>query len=185
MTAVVVRPATPGDRRAVAAVHEAAFADGGLVARLEAALGERGGPGGCSLVAEEDGEVVGHVRCTPAWLDDPRRLVTVEVLSPLGVLPRAQGRGIGVALVTAAVADRMAAGVPALFLEGSPAYYGRLGFRPAGRLGFRAPSLRIPEAAFQVVLGDGGDRLSGTLVYPEVFWRFDAVGLREPQAGDR
>ena len=49
----------------------------------------------------------------------------------------------------------------------------------AGRLGFTAPSVRIPPLAFQVWTApsySGG--VSGALVYPDVFWRHDAVGLR-------
>lgn len=98
------------------------------------------------------------------------------VLSPLGVLPAHQRRGVGGALVAAAIT---AADFPLLFLEGDPRYYSRLGFRPGGELGFRRPSLRIPPAAFQVVLLDGyEDWMTGTFVYDAVFWRFDAVGLR-------
>jgi len=37
---------------------------------------------------------------------------------------------------------------PLVFLEGSPRYYPRFGFEPAGEQGFRSPSLRIPERAF-------------------------------------
>lgn len=68
---------------------------------------------------------------------------------------------------------------PALFLEGDPAWYAGRGFRAAGDLGFRRPSLRIPPAAFQVVLLDGWeDWMTGTLVDDRVFWDLDAVGLR-------
>jgi len=46
-------------------------------------------------------------------------------------------------------------------------------------LGFAAPSVRIPPAAFQVfVLPSYHSSVSGALVYPDVFWRHDAVGLR-------
>ena len=68
---------------------------------------------------------------------------------------------------------------PAVFLEGDPAYYRRLGFEAAGTYGFRRPSLRIPEPAFQVFRLPSFDAtLSGTLVYPDAFWRTDSVGLR-------
>ena len=41
--------------------------------------------------------------------------------------------------------------VPAVFVEGDPGYYFGLGFRAAGPLGFRRPSLRIPEPAFRAL----------------------------------
>jgi len=179
-----IRPETDDDAPAVHRVHAEAFADEPVVADLIAPLRARNAPlPATGLVAELDGEVVGHVLLSHAWLDAPRRLVDVLVLSPLGVLPAAQGRGIGSALVRAAVAELDALGVPALFLEGDPAYYSRLGFRAAGPLGFRAPSLRIPPAAFQVVLGSAYEPwMTGTLVYPDVFWAYDAVGLRDADA---
>ena len=71
--------------------------------------------------------------------------------------------------------------MPLVFLEGDPAYYGRLGFVPAGGLGFRRPSLRIPDRAFQVVrLEPLEEWMTGRLVYPDVWWRHDAAGLRDP-----
>jgi putative acetyltransferase len=46
-------------------------------------------------------------------------------------------------------------------------------------VGFRRPSLRIPEVAFQAVLLPAHEPwMTGTFVYPDVFWRHDAVGLR-------
>jgi putative acetyltransferase len=174
---VLVRPEEPRDRDAVAAVHRTAFgAQGGTVAALVEAL-RPGGPQ--SLVAEVDGVVVGHVMTGRNLLDAPPRLVDVGVLSPLGVHPEFQGRGAGTALVAAARDAAAAHGWPALFLEGDPAFYASRGFRPAGELGFRRPSLRIPPAAFQVVLLDGWEPwMTGTLVYDRVFWDLDAVGLR-------
>jgi putative acetyltransferase len=69
--------------------------------------------------------------------------------------------------------------VPLVFLEGSPAYYSRFGFEPGGELGFRKPSLRIPDAAFQALrLPAYEPWMTGTLVYSEPFWRHDSVGLR-------
>jgi putative acetyltransferase len=70
--------------------------------------------------------------------------------------------------------------VPAVFLEGDPGYYRRLEFVPAKPLGIRKPSLRIPDAAFQVMtLSAHEPWMTGTLVYPDAFWRHDAVGLRD------
>jgi putative acetyltransferase len=69
---------------------------------------------------------------------------------------------------------------PLVFLEGDPGYYSRLGFVPGDQLGFAPPSVRIPQPAFQVATLTGYDqaKMSGALVYPDVFWRHDCVGLR-------
>ncbi len=165
-------------------LHRAAFDDGGRVAGLVRALRALVTPDvGLSWVAEDVGAVVGHVMATPALLDAPARLVAVEVLSPCAVRPDRQQHGVGSALVHRALAVAARRGVPLIFLEGDPAFYRRLGFVPAGALGFRKPSLRIPDAAFQVVrLPTHESWMTGTLVYPDTFWRHDAVGLREHDA---
>jgi putative acetyltransferase len=67
-----------------------------------------------------------------------------------------------------------------VFLEGHPTYYPRFGFGQAGDQGFVAPSLRIPREAFMVYpLPSYEPWMTGTLVYPDAFWRTDAVGLRD------
>jgi putative acetyltransferase len=177
-----VREERPGDHEAVREVQTRAFGDGGAVADLVDALRELIAPGdGLSLVAEHDGQVVGHVMLTRSLLDAPRQLVPVQVLSPLGVLPEHQRRGVGAALIRAGLGASEARAVPLVFLEGNPRYYGRFGFEPGGAHGFRKPSLRIPDAAFQVHLMPAYEPwMTGTLVYSELFWRHDAVGLREP-----
>jgi len=183
--AVTCRRARPGEGRAIRRVVLAAFGPGKhVVADLVEAL--RRSPAGVddlSFVAELDGELVGYVLFTRSLLDAPRRLVDVLVLSPLGVVPQHQHRGIGSALVRHALAALVPRLEPLVFLEGSPSYYSRLGFNPAGGLGFRKPSLRIPDAAFQVRMASTYEPwMTGTLVYAEPFWRLDCVGLRAPEA---
>ncbi|MCX2967704.1 N-acetyltransferase [Streptomyces sp. TRM70308] len=180
-----VREERVGDADGVREVNLRAFGDHGVVvAALVESLRESVAAGhGLSLVAEERGRVVGHVMFTQSLLDAPRRLVDVQVLSPLAVLPERWRRGVGRALVRTGLERMAARGVPLVFLEGDPRYYARLGFEPGGEHGFRKPSLRIPDAAFQVVrLPAHEPWMTGTLVYPQPFWRHDAVGLRDPEA---
>jgi putative acetyltransferase len=60
-----------------------------------------------------------------------------------------------------------------------PPYYGKRGFQAAEAAGFRAPSLRYPDGAFQVVrLSAHEPWMTGTFVYSETFWALDCVGLR-------
>jgi putative acetyltransferase len=178
---MLIRPEVPADQAAIDAVHTRAFAGDGRIVPLVAAL--RGTPANLparGYVATGDGgDVVGHVLLSASRLDASARLVDVYVLSPLGVLPPHQGKGIGTALIAHAVAEADRAGAPLLFLECDPAFYGRRGFAAAGELGFRRPSLRIPPAAFQVArLSAHEPWMTGTLVYSEPFWAHDCVGLR-------
>lgn len=178
---IVIRPQTHADAAAVRAVITAAFgARGELVADLAEALdADRAGRDGLRFVAEAGDRVIGQVQLSRSWLDAPRRLVEVLVLSPLAVAPGHQNRGVGSSLTLHARAAAAASGLPLLFLEGSPSYYSRLGFEPAARHGFTAPSTRVPEGAFQVVRLPGHEPwMTGAVVYSDVFWRFDAVGLR-------
>jgi putative acetyltransferase len=175
-----IRAESPADRAAVREVNVRAFGDHGpVVADLVDALRDTA----LSLVAQRDGQVVGHVMFSPVLLDAPRRLVEAQTLSPLGVLPEHQRQGIGSALVRAGLGVMAERGVPVVFLEGDPAYYSRFGFRAGGAQGFRRPSLRIPEGGFQAITLPAYEPwMTGTMVYSEPFWRYDAVGLRDPSA---
>ena len=172
------------DHQAVRSIHRRAFGGehGNTVADLVDAL-RRDDPTAASLVAEEADGVAGHVMFSRCLLDAPRRLVEVTSLSPLAVLPEWQRRGIGSALVRHGLRELDDRGVPLVFLEGDPQYYSRLGFRPAGEHGFRKPSLRIPDGAFQVVtLSAYEPWMTGTFVYSDTFWRYDCVGLHDSNA---
>ena len=180
MTDAEVRQEREPDRRQVRQVVQAAFRAQPAVADLVDALrASTGWRPSLSLVAQERGTVVGHVLATRGWLDAQARLVEVLVLSPLSVTPGRQGQGIGGRLVRELLAIAASGPEPAIFLEGSPGYYGRFGFEAAGPAGFRRPSLRIPEPAFQVrTFARHEPWMIGTLVYPEAFWALDCVGLR-------
>jgi putative acetyltransferase len=108
-------------------------------------------------------------------------LVDVGVLGPLGVHPEFQRMGVGTALIQAVVSASNDRDLPVLFVEGDPHFYQKHGFVPGKSLGFRKPSIRIPDAAFQCMpLDRFSSVLSGTLIYAEPFWDHDCVGLREP-----
>lgn len=172
------------DHKVIRTIHRRAFGDGHgeIVANLVDAL-RRDDPTAASFVAEEGDSIVGHIMFSRCLVDAPRRLVEVTSLSPLAVAPERQRQGIGSALIRHGLQQLDERGVPLVFLEGDPRYYSRFGFSPAGEHDFRKPSLRIPDAAFQVFrLSAYEPWMTGTFVYPDTFWRHDCVGLRDKNA---
>ena len=178
--AVDVRRVEPADAEAVATSLCESFGDDApaileVLGRLRAA-----GDLVVELVAVTE-EVVGYVALSRAWLDARARLVDVLVLSPLGVSPAAQGRGVGTALLAAATEAASTTDVPLVFLEGDPGFYSRRGWEAASAHGLERPSERIPDPACQVVLLESHEPwMTGRLVYPDAWWRLDLVGLRDP-----
>ena len=125
-----------------------------------------------SLIAERDGRIVGHVMISHARLraDDgtERRIGT---LAPLAVTPDVQRTGIGSALVREVAARAEAMGEPLVVLEGSPDYYGRLGFEHSVRHGIRIdlPSWAPAEAAQVMRLAGYEPSMRGLVVYSAAF----------------
>ncbi len=79
-------------------------------------------------------------------LDASRRLVNVQVLSPVDVQPERQRQGTGSALIRHGLHTMSERAVPVVFLEGDPGLLLEAGFRPGAEQDFRRPSLRIPDA---------------------------------------
>lgn len=113
-----------------------------------------------SLVAEEDGEVVGYLAASPA------RVGTQDgwaLIGPLVVLPSRHRRGIGTALMAEALGRLRKAGRGAA-LVGDPAYYGRFGFRAYPGLGVTG----CPPEVVQALPFDGSEP-RGELIHHPAF----------------
>ncbi|KRE77326.1 N-acetyltransferase [Arthrobacter sp. Soil763] len=118
-----------------------------------------------SIVAELDGELVGHVISTRGRAGELELLG----LGPIGVLPRLQRHGIGSALMQETIDRANAAGERGIALLGSPDYYARFGFVPSTSLGVQAPDPAWGEH-FQILplaLWPGG--ASGVFQYAQPF----------------
>lgn len=88
MSHVAIRLERAKDRDAAVEVERRTFASDEEHGIVEALRDE---DGSFTLVAEEDGAVVGHVRCSRARAGDD----DVVAFGPIGVLPERQGMGIG------------------------------------------------------------------------------------------
>ncbi len=166
---MLIRRERPADANAIRALHRAAFApsehdhgrlvdelrdDGDAVAEL-------------SLVAERDGEIVGHVVCSYATVDGRRCLG----LGPIGVLPERQRVGVGAALMHAVIAAADALGEPAIVLLGHAAYYPRFGFEPAADHGILPAEDWGREVFLVRRLGAWDGTLRGTFRFASAFDR--------------
>jgi putative acetyltransferase len=80
-----------------------------------------------SLVAESDGEVVGHIAFSAAAIGGSS--TGWFLLGPVAVQPARQGEGIGRALVETGLEALRSRGARGCVLVGDPAFYGRFGFR--------------------------------------------------------
>lgn len=107
-----------------------------------------------SLVATQDASVVGHVLLSEVTTDPGITESTGAGLAPLSVVPSAQRRGIGSALVRAAIEEARQRGFGFLVVLGDPAYYGRFGFRPALEWSMVHGFDGIPQEPFQVLFLD-------------------------------
>lgn len=85
-----------------------------------------------SLVAEEVGQLIGHIAASPCRIGGQSGYA---LIAPVSVLPARQGQGIGSALMQAALHRLEAARVPGAALVGDPRYYQRFGFAVRAGLG--------------------------------------------------
>ncbi|MEK0315123.1 GNAT family N-acetyltransferase [Cohnella sp. 56] len=177
---MLIRTERSDDIEAVRQVHLAAF--GGREDESRLADRIRGSAGlvpELSLVAERDGEIVGHMLISKAELVDGHAAEVTLVLAPIGVRPEAQGRGAGGALIEEGIRRAASLGYKLIFLIGHPSYYPRFGFKPAVGSGLVLMQFDVPDDVFMVrELAEGElDRLAavrkekyGELKYPQTFF---------------
>lgn len=95
-----------------------------IVLRLRAA-----GALALSLVADDAGEIVGHIAFSEVLLDG-RQSAGWYGIGPVAVHPSRQRKGIGSALIRAGIAELQSHGAHGIALVGDPEYYVRFGFKP-------------------------------------------------------
>jgi putative acetyltransferase len=166
---ITVRAESPADARQVRTINEQAFGqpmEAGLVDRLRTTCRD-----GLSLVADDDGLVVGHILFTPVVIESGAGTVEGMGLAPLAVLPARQRQGIGSTLVRRGLEILRERGCPFVVVVGHPAYYPRFGFERAAGRGLQSQWERIPDEAFMVLILDEGamSGVSGVANYRSEF----------------
>ncbi|MEH8016730.1 N-acetyltransferase [Rheinheimera muenzenbergensis] len=142
-----VRAETAADYAAITELTQTAFnntAEAQLIASLRQQCHDY-----ISLVAEQHGQIAGHIMFSPATLDNAAG-VQLMALAPMAVRNVLQHQGIGSALVRAGLELCQKRGIAAVVVLGHPAYYPRFGFTPASVFNIRCP-WQVPDNAFMLL----------------------------------
>jgi putative acetyltransferase len=162
-----IRHEQPGDIEAIRLVNREAFGqdqEGRLVVDLRAR-----GAVQLSLVAVDDGVVVGHILFSVATAG----VVEGSGLGPMAVLPVWQQRGVGSQLVLYRLERLRERGCPFVVVVGHPDFYPRFGFHPAAALGLTCDwDVRAGVFMIRIVSPGAGEPPSGRVAYQPEFSTF-------------
>lgn len=158
---------TAADLDAIGHVHRLAFGRDDE-ARLVDALRE-GGYARVSLVAENDGQVVGHVLFADLPIITDQGTVAALALAPLAVLPACQGQGIGSALVLRGLELCKEQGHRIVVVLGHPGFYRRFGFSTKLAAELRSPFSGRPSFMAAELVSGALDGVAGRVEYPPPF----------------
>ena len=167
---VEIRREKDKDIPVISEIHRAAFGGETEPRLVEAIRKSDGFIPELSLVAEVDGNIVGHILFSPITIETKADPVPVLSLAPMAVLPEYQNQGIGSELIRTGLSECQQLGHYIVIVVGYPKYYTRFGFVPAAKKGLKL-SFDVPDEAFLVFEGITGalDGVSGTVIYPPFF----------------
>ncbi|MEM5310884.1 N-acetyltransferase [Paraburkholderia sp. JHI869] len=143
-----IREETLADHAAIHALTEAAFLNAPHTHHTEQLIVDalRSADAlAVSLVAEDDGEIVGQVAISPVTLSDGSS--GWFGLGPISVSPARQRQGIGAMLMKDALNALRTQGAAGCVVVGDPAYYARFGFEPEATLVLPG----VPPEYFQAI----------------------------------
>ncbi len=162
---MLIREETYNDLSAIRRVVEAAFGqeeEADLVNALR-----QSGDIAISLVAEDKGEIVGHILFSK--LQSPDQCIA---LAPLSVTPSRQNQGIGSKLIHEGLARAKGESWQAVFVVGEPEYYERFGFRTAVADKFETKYPKPYFLALELTPCSLSERI-GTVTYASPFLALD------------
>ena len=149
---ITIRDETARDLEAIYSVNEQAF-ETNAEAELVDLLRMRG-KAVISLVAEVDGEIVGHILFSPVSIEPAVAKWNALGLAPLGVVPSYQRQGIGKALVKVGLERSKQLGIALVVVLGHPSYYPKFGFKKASEYGL-ANEYQADDAFMAIELTPG------------------------------
>ena len=159
----VIRPETSADRDAIRRVNELAFPGREEADLVDALRGSEAWLPEFSLVAEDDGGIVGHALFSVVALDSGPELLS---LGPMAVLPDRQRAGIGTKLVRRGLELAKGTDYPLVVVLGHPGFYPRFGFLAARPQGIETPYEAPDEAWMVLPLPSYERQVRGTVRYP-------------------
>lgn len=123
-----------------------------------------------SLVAKQDGKVVGHLLFSDITIISDTQVYKALALAPLAIQPEWQRQGIGTQLVNFGLRRCQDFEYPVAIVLGHPEYYSRLGFQTASHFEIYPP-FRVPDEAFMVRENQSGSlqQVRGMVQYPRYF----------------
>ncbi len=104
-----------------------------------------------SLVAEEDGHIVGHILFTPVKVETKKGIDQGMGLAPMAVLPEYQKKGIGSKLIEKGIEELKNRKCPFVVVLGHSEYYPKFGFEVASMYGVRC-KWEVPDEAFMIMI---------------------------------
>lgn len=145
---ISIRPERSGD---IAIIHQiVAQAFGGAAEADLVDVLRRNGKATLSLVAEDNGRVVGHILFSPVVIDAGEKQLQGLGLAPLAVSPERQNEGIGSLLTEHGLKRCREMQTTFVVVLGHPDYYPRFGFVPASRFGVSS-EYNVRDEAFMIL----------------------------------
>jgi putative acetyltransferase len=123
-----------------------------------------------SLVALNNGDVIGHILFSPIVIRSEERSIPALALAPMAVHPKFQDQGVGSKLIWRGLEDCRRLGYKIVVVIGHPGYYPRFGFLPARERGLNV-AFPVPDEAFMVLelVPDALEIPRGEVIYPPAF----------------
>lgn len=165
-----IRPEEPSDYEEIYSLVKEAFAsaehaDGNEQELVTALREDNSYIPQLALVAEdEQKKLLGHIMFTKAKVGQKSALI----LAPLSVLPIAQGKGIGSALIKEGHKLAKGLGFEAIFVLGSDRYYSRFGYKEAKSYGVTIPEA-FPSQFFMLFSPSQKESFKGSVSLPKPF----------------
>ena len=144
----IIRLETPEDVYSIRSINDQAFGqedESELIEKLR-----KRGVLAISLVAVQDGEIVGHIAFSPVVVESEGSSFEAIALGPMAVLPMYQRKKVGSQMVLAGLEECRRLGHEIIVVLGRLDYYRRFGFVLAKSKGIDC-EFEVPEEAWMIL----------------------------------